>query len=152
LSWALTAIPLGSRGSRGARRVVRSTVQGADVERAVEEAIKRDLEEMLRSCLVEAFYTTLLNFVKASRGYRSLLERPELIVMFLRRNFGASPKYKEGIAELIKEGLRGLGLVIVSASAGDERACCPCSRAWLRVVRRGKGLEEERSGASPQSN
>ena len=81
------------------------------VERAVEEAIRKGLEEMLGSRLAEAFYTTLVNYVKALRGYRSLLERPEVIVMFLRRNFGeASPKYEERIAELIEEELRLRGL------------------------------------------
>jgi len=85
-------------------------VRGASscVERAIEEAIKKGLKEMLGSRLAEAFYTTLVNYVKILRGHRSLLEKSELIVMFLRRNFReASLKYEERIAELIEEELRG---------------------------------------------
>jgi len=86
-------------------------LQSAEVERAVEEAVKKGLEEMLGSRLGDAFYTTLVNFVKVLRGHHSLLERPELIVMFLRRNFReASPKYEERIAELIEERLGSKGL------------------------------------------
>jgi len=82
-----------------------------DVEKAVEDAIREGLEEMLGSRLAEAFYTTLNNFVKVLRGYPSLLAKPELVISFLRQNFKeASPKYEERIAELLRERLREMGI------------------------------------------
>jgi hypothetical protein len=85
-----------------------------DVEKAVEDAIREGLEEMLGSRLAEAFYTTLNNFVKVLRGYPSLLAKPELVISFLRQNFKeASPKYEERIAELLRERLREMGIEAV---------------------------------------
>jgi len=82
-----------------------------DVEKAIEDAIREGLEEMLGSRLAEAFYTTLNNFVKVLRGYPSLLAKPELVISFLRQNFKeASPKYEERIAELLRERLREMGI------------------------------------------
>jgi hypothetical protein len=102
------------------REVARLVVQRAstgvegvegDVEKAVEDAIREGLEEMLGSRLAEAFYTTLNNFVKVLRGYPSLLAKPELVISFLRQNFKeASPKYEERIAELLRERLREMGI------------------------------------------
>jgi hypothetical protein len=84
---------------------------GGDVEKAVEDAIREGLEEMLGSRLAEAFYTTLNNFVKVLRGYPSFLAKPELIISFLRQNFKeASPKYEEKIAELLRERLKNMGV------------------------------------------
>jgi hypothetical protein len=82
-----------------------------DVEKAVEDAIREGLEEMLGSRLAEAFYTTLNNFVKVLRSYPSLLAKPELVISFLRQNFKeASPKYEERIAELLRERLKNMGI------------------------------------------
>ena len=82
-----------------------------DVEKAVEDAIREGLEEMLGSRLAEAFYTTLNNFVKVLRGYPSFLAKPELVISFLRQNFKeASPKYEERIAELLRERLKNMGI------------------------------------------
>jgi len=93
------------RASTGAEGV------GGDVEKAVEEAIREGLEEMLGSRLAEAFYTTLNNFVKVLRGYPSFLAKPELVISFLRQNFKeASPKYEERIAELLRERLKNMGI------------------------------------------
>ena len=84
---------------------------GGDVEKAVEEAIREGLEEMLGSRLAEAFYTTLNNFVKVLRGYPSFLAKPELVISFLRQNFKeASPKYEEKIAEFLRERLKNMGV------------------------------------------
>jgi len=84
---------------------------GGDVEKAVEDAIREGLEEMLGSRLAEAFYTTLNNFVKVLRGYPSFLAKPELVISFLRQNFKeASPKYEEKIAELLRERLKNMGV------------------------------------------
>jgi hypothetical protein len=91
-----------------ARLVVQRASTGVeDVEKAVEDAIKEGLEEMLGSRLAEAFYTTLNNFVKVLRGYPSFLAKPEFVISFLRQNFKeASPKYEEKIAELLRERLK----------------------------------------------
>jgi len=122
---------------------VGSVLQSAEVERAVEEAIKKGLEEMLGSRLGDAFYTTLVNFVKVLRGHHSLLERPELIVMFLRRNFReASPKYEERIAGLIEEELRGSRLGNCECKHGKREGLLLLLKAWLQAVRRGEGLEK----------